>query len=55
MFLFELMLGKQTRRLMDLAISMGQRNHFKELVEMIMGCEEKYARANKFNASSKTT
>ncbi len=32
---------------MDLAIPMGRRYHSKEIVEMVNGCENKYAQANK--------
>jgi hypothetical protein len=35
-------------KLMDLAIPMGWRDHFKEYVEFVKGCEEKYAQAKKF-------
>jgi hypothetical protein len=43
MFSFELVLGKESMKLMDLTILMGQRDHSKEVVEMAKGCEEKYA------------
>jgi hypothetical protein len=43
MFPFELTLGKEIRKLMDLAIPMGKIDHFKETMEMVKGCEEKYA------------
>jgi hypothetical protein len=39
--------GKEIRKLMDLTIPMGQRDHSKEVVEMVKGREEKYAQANK--------
>ncbi len=44
---FELMLGKEAKKPMDLAISMGCKDHSKEVVEMVKGREEKYARAKK--------
>jgi hypothetical protein len=42
MSLFELVLGKEVRKPMDLAIPMGWRDHFKEVVEMVKEHEEKY-------------
>jgi hypothetical protein len=42
MFSFKLTLGKETRKLMDLAIPMGHRDHSKEVVEMVKGQEDKY-------------
>jgi hypothetical protein len=42
MFSFKLTLGKETRKLMDLAIPMGRRDHSKEVVEMVKGQEDKY-------------
>jgi hypothetical protein len=39
----ELVSGKEVRKPMDLAIPMGQRDHSKEIVEMVKGCEELYA------------
>jgi hypothetical protein len=47
MFPFELALGKEAKKLMDLVIPMGWRNHSKETVGTIKGCEEKYAWAKK--------
>jgi hypothetical protein len=44
---FELMLGKEAKKPMDLAISIKCKDHSKEVVEMVKGHEEKYARANK--------
>jgi hypothetical protein len=43
MSLFELALGKEARKLMDLTIPVGQRNHSKDVVEMVKGWEELYA------------
>ncbi len=43
MFLFKLVLGKEATKPMNLAIPMGHRNHFKEVVEMVKGHGEKYA------------
>ncbi len=40
MFFFELTLGKKTRKSMDLAILMGQKDHSKEVVEMVKGREK---------------
>jgi hypothetical protein len=37
--LFELTLKKEANKLMDLAIPMGQRDHSKEVVEMVQGHE----------------
>jgi hypothetical protein len=45
---FELMLRKEAKKLMDLAIPMGCKFHSKEVVEMVKGHEEKYARTKKF-------
>jgi hypothetical protein len=36
-FLFELTLGKEVRKLMDLAIRMEQKDHSKKNVEMVKG------------------
>jgi hypothetical protein len=47
MFSFELALGKEAKKLMDLAIPMGQKDHFKETMEIVKGCEEKYAQTKK--------
>ncbi len=41
--IFELALGKKVRKPMDLAIPMGQRDHSKEAMEMVKGCEKLYA------------
>jgi hypothetical protein len=46
-YLFELTLGKEVRKLMDSTIPMGQRDHSKEVVEVVKGRKKKYARANK--------
>jgi hypothetical protein len=42
MSLFELTLGKETRKPMDLAIPMGRKDHSKEVVEMVKGHEKLY-------------
>jgi hypothetical protein len=47
MSLFELVLGKEAKKLMDLAIPMGRRDHFKEAMEMVKGREKKYVRTKK--------
>jgi hypothetical protein len=47
MSLFELTLGKEVKKLMDLAIPMGRKDHFKEAMEMVKGHEKKYAQAKK--------
>jgi hypothetical protein len=47
MLSFELLLGKEGKKPMDLAIPMGQKDHSKEVVEMVKGCEELYARTKK--------
>jgi hypothetical protein len=39
---FELVLGKEARKPMDLAIPMGDKYHSKEVVKMVKGHEEKY-------------
>ncbi len=39
---FELALGKEAKKSMDLTIPMGQKDHSKEVVEMVKGHEEKY-------------
>jgi hypothetical protein len=44
---FELTLGKEAKKSMDLTIPIGRKNHSKEVVEMVEGCEKKYARAKK--------
>ncbi len=40
---FELALGKEDKKPIGLTIPMGQRDHSKEAVEMVKGCEKKYA------------
>ncbi len=47
MSLFELALGKEAKKPMDLAIPMGRKGHSKEVVEMVKEHEEKYARGVK--------
>jgi hypothetical protein len=47
MFSFELALGKEAMKLMDLAIPMRRRDHFKKTMEMVKGHEEKYVRTKK--------
>ncbi len=47
MSLFELRLGKKVRKPMDLVIAMGQRDHSKEVMEMVKGREELYAQTKK--------
>jgi hypothetical protein len=47
MFPFKLALGKEVKKLMDLVIPMGWRDHSKETVGMIKGREEKNAWAKK--------
>jgi hypothetical protein len=47
MFLLELALGKETRKLMNLAIPMRCKNHSKKVVEMVKGHGEKYDQAKK--------
>jgi hypothetical protein len=42
MSLFELTSGKEAKMPMDLAIPMGQRDHFKKTMEMVKGGEELY-------------
>jgi hypothetical protein len=39
---FELVLGKETKKLMDLTIPMACKYHSKEVVKMVKGCEVKY-------------
>jgi hypothetical protein len=57
MFSFELTLGKETRKPMDLTIPMGCRYHSKEVVKMVKGREEKYPKLqsswNRFKSSMK--
>jgi hypothetical protein len=43
MFLFELALGKEAMKLMNLGIPMGRRDHSKEVVKMFKGHGENYA------------
>jgi len=43
MFPSKLTLGKEARKLMDLTIPMGCRDHSNEAVKMVKGLEEKYA------------
>ncbi len=47
MSLFELALGKQAKKQMDLTIHVGCKDHSKEVVKMVNGHEEKYAQAKK--------
>jgi hypothetical protein len=47
MFSFELVLGKEGKKPMDLDFSSGQKDDSKEVVEMVKGHEELYARAKK--------
>jgi hypothetical protein len=42
MSLFELVLGKEIEKLMDLTIPMGRRGYSKEAMEVVKGCKEKY-------------
>ncbi len=44
---FEFMLKNEARKLMDLAIPLWHKDHFKEVVEMVKGREEKYTQTNK--------
>jgi hypothetical protein len=39
---FELMLGKEVRKPMDLTIPMAQKDHSKTIMEMVKGCEKLY-------------
>ncbi len=41
------MLGKEAKKLMDLAIPMGCRYHSNEVVKMVKGFEETYAQTKK--------
>jgi hypothetical protein len=54
MFSFKLTLGKKAKKLMDLTIPMGQKDHSKEVVEMVKGQDEKCTQANQLLQSSKT-
>jgi hypothetical protein len=47
MSLFELVLGKESMKSMDLTIPMGQRNHSREVVDMAKGRDENNASAKK--------
>jgi hypothetical protein len=47
MSMFELALGKEAKKPMDLAIPMGKRDHSKKVVEMVKGLEELYAGTKK--------
>ncbi len=47
MSLSELTLGKEAKKLMDLTIPMGCKDHSKEVVKMVKEREEKYAQTNK--------
>ncbi len=47
MSLFELALGKEVKKPMDLAIPMGRKDHSKEVVEMVKGYEKLYTLAKK--------
>jgi hypothetical protein len=47
MFSFELVLGKEGKKPMDLVIPMGQKDHSKEVVEMVKGHQELYVRTKK--------
>ncbi len=40
---FELALGKEDKKLIELTIPMGQIDHSKEAMEMVKGCEKTYA------------
>jgi hypothetical protein len=44
---FELMLGKKTRKPMDLTIPMGWKNHSKKVVKMVKGRENLYTQVKK--------
>jgi hypothetical protein len=44
---FELTLGKEAKKPMDLTIHVGCKDHSKEVVEMVKGHEEKYTQAKK--------
>ncbi len=46
--MFQLTLGKEAKKSIDLTIPKGKKNHFKEMMEMVKGREEKYAQTNKF-------
>jgi len=38
---FELVLGKENKKPINLTIPMGKRDHSKETMEMVKGCEKK--------------
>ncbi len=44
---FELALGKEARKPMDLSIPMGHNDHSNEVMEMVKRHEKKYAQAKK--------
>ncbi len=46
---FELALGKEARKPMDLAIPMRCKYHSKEVVKMVKGCEVKYPEPKSFS------
>ncbi len=52
MFSFELAFWKEAKKTMDMAISMGRRDHFKEVEEMVRGCEN-YTQAKKWKWKEK--
>ncbi len=54
MSMFEPALGKEAKKPMDLAIPMGKRDHSKEVVEMVKGLEELYARTKKLLENPKS-
>jgi hypothetical protein len=45
---FELALGKEAQKSMDLTIPVGHRDHSKKVVEMVKGHEDKYTQAKNF-------
>ncbi len=47
MSVFELALGKKAKKLMDLAIHVGKKDHSKKVVEMVNMLEKLYAQAKK--------
>jgi hypothetical protein len=47
MSLLERALGKEARKLINLAIPMRHTNHSKEAVKMVKGCGEKYTQMKK--------
>ncbi len=54
MSMFEPTLGKEAKKPVDLAIPMGKRDHSKEVVEMVKGLEELYARTKKLLENPKS-